>query len=150
MQSDNPFQVLETAADEQPSDAGEPLRLNRVTAIRWWLCTLLGTAAAGTAYGAAIVLLPGGGNVIVATFVGAWGFVFAFSAGFVVTTLGLLPLLLLRPLLPGLWYPQLLAAACGGITGAVCVGWTAGITGALLAWLSVLKFGRPRSAESFP
>jgi hypothetical protein len=150
MQSENPFQVSEIPADLQPSAAAGPLRLNRVTAVRWWLCTLLGTAAAGTLYGVLLGLLPGQGNIIVATFIGAWGFVFAFSAGFVVATLGLVPLLLLRPLLRGRWFPQLLAAACGGVTGSVCIDWTAGIAGALMAWASVVFYGRPRSADSFP
>lgn len=150
MQTENPFQVSEVPADLPPTAADGSPRLNRVTAVRWWLCTLLGTAAAGVLYGVLLGLLPGQGNIILATFIGAWGFVFAFSAGFVVTTIGLLPLLLLRPLLPGFWFPQLLAAACGCVTGSVCMDWTAGIAGALVAWASVVFYGRPRSADSFP
>ncbi|MFM7036600.1 MAG: hypothetical protein ACKO2L_02645 [Planctomycetaceae bacterium] len=150
MSSENPFQAPETPADLLPSVADEAPRFYRVTAVRWWLCTLLGTAAAGTAYGALLGLLPTGGSIIIAAMVGAWGFVFAFSLGFVVTTLGLLPLLLLRSLLRGFWFPQVLAAACGGITGSLCAGWTGGVAGGLVAWVIVLRFGRPRSADSFP
>lgn len=79
-----------------------------------------------------------------AVFVGLMGFVYAFSAGFVISSLGLLPLLLLRWLLPGRWLPLTLAAACGGATGQFCIGWPAACAGAVGASLSVLLFSRRR------
>lgn len=63
------------------------------------------------------------------------------------TSIGLIPLLLLRSLLTGRWLPLLLSAVCGGISGWLCLDWRAVCMGAMMAGLSVLLFGWPRSSE---
>jgi len=146
MQTDNPFAAPEFPTDDPNSPlSDQQTRAMRIAATRWWLCTCLGTAAAGTIYGAVSGLTQG---LAVAIFFGGWGFVFAFSAGFVVSTVGLVPLLLLRSLLTHRWFPLTLAMACGGISGQLCIGWAAACAGAVGAVISVKFFGWPRLPES--
>lgn len=146
MQTENPFAAPESPAEiPLPSLSDRQKHPARIAAPRWWLCTWLGTAVAGALYGAVSGLT---GGIEVAIFIGGWGFVFAFSIGFVVSTIGLLPLLLLRSLLTHRWFPLTLAVACGGTSGQVCIGWLAACVGAVGAVLSVVCFGWPRSIPS--
>lgn len=143
MQPDNPFSAPETPGDfTVAASVQQRARTARLAAPRWWLCTWLGTAVAGFCYGVCWGLST---SVGAAAFVGVFGFIFAFAAGFLTSSTGLLPLLLLRSRLTGRWFPLLLSAVCGGIAGQLCVDWTAGCTGAVVAGLTLRVFGWPRS-----
>jgi len=146
MQTDNPFAAPEFPTDSPPPPlSDQQIRAMRIAAPRWWLCSWLGTAAAGSIYG---IVAGTAAGLAVGLFFGLWGFLFAASAGFLMSSLGLVPLLLLRSRLPHRWFPLALAMACGGTSGQLCAGWAAACLGAVGAFISVKFFGWPRLPES--
>ncbi|MFM7057032.1 MAG: hypothetical protein ACKO2P_08945 [Planctomycetota bacterium] len=142
MQTDNPF-----AAPDAMDDAALAVQriqlapTTRITAPRWWICTWLGTAVAGSGYGIVVGLSV---SVGASLFFAVFGFLYAFAAGFLTSSTGLLPLLLFRSRVAGRWFPLLLSIVCGGLSGQLCIDWTAGCTGAVVAGITLLCFGWPR------